>query len=111
MYVTLLKGKLCAVICDILFFDGETNVQNAGSILAARYPCIYVGPGAEYIVTLFFPDVFYKTPSHESLINFTKRFCNIFGSTRHATTETFNKYSNMHNREIKGTFIKSSGCR
>ena len=39
---------------DLVFFDGATNVQNAGKILAALHPRISVGHGAEHVVSLFF---------------------------------------------------------
>ena len=86
LYVTLLKGKACTGICDIVFFDGATNVQNYGLIPLARYPRISVGNGSEHVVALFFSDVFSKIPEYDSLVNFSKRLRNIFGGTRHATT-------------------------
>ncbi len=39
---------------NFVFFDGATNVQNAGKILAAMHPRISVGHGAEHVVSLFF---------------------------------------------------------
>ena len=92
LYVTSLMGKACTVICDILFFNGTTNVKNTGSILAASYPCISVGHRAEHVVALFFSDVFSKISAYKSLMNFAKRLCNIFGSKRHVTMEIFNKH-------------------
>ena len=91
LYVTSLKGKACTVICDILFFDGVTNVENAGWILASRYLRISDGNRSEHVVALFFPAVFYKIPAYESLLNFTKRLRNILVSTRYPTTAMFNK--------------------
>ena len=108
LYFTSLKGKACTGIFDIVFFDEATNVQNFGSILAARYHRISVGHGAEHVVTLLFLDVFYKIPAYESLMNFANRLCNIFGNIRYATTSMFNNYSKMHNRGIKVGFIKRS---
>ena len=99
------------VIWDLVLFGGSTNVQNYGSILASRYPCISVGHGADHVVALFFLDVFSKTPSYNSPMKFAKRLHNIFRSTRHYTTEMFNKYSNIHNRVIKLVFIKLPDCR
>ena len=86
------------VIWDLVFLCGATNVQNSGSILAARYPCIR--HGADPVVSLFFLDVFSKIPSFNSLMKFSKRLHNIFGITRRYTTEIFNKYSEIHNREL-----------
>ena len=39
---------------NLVFFDGATNVQNAGKILAALHRHISVGHGAEHVVSLFF---------------------------------------------------------
>ena len=95
----------------LVLFDGSTNVKNYGSIVAAIYPCICVGNGTEHFVSLFFSGVFSKIPEYEQLMNFSKILRNIFGSTIHATTSMFNKYSNIHNRGIKVEFIKPSDCR
>ncbi len=59
---------------DLVFFDGATNVQNAGKILAALHPRISVGHGAEHVVLLFFSDVFRKYNEHALLSKFCK-FC------------------------------------
>ena len=94
-----------------MFFDGASNVQNAGRMLQARHPRITVGHGAEHVVSLFFSDVFTKMPEFEILANFAKKLRNIFGSTRHVTTAIFNKLSKKHNKGIRIGFIKPSDCR
>ena len=65
-------------IVDLVYFDGAKNVQNAGLILAAKYPPITVGHGAEHVVSLFFSDVFNHTKEYNTLSKFT-RFVVIFG--------------------------------
>jgi hypothetical protein len=61
-----LEGELdgnkhkCTRIVDLVFFDGASNVQNAGELLWVKYPCITVGHGAEHVVLLFFKDVYKK---------------------------------------------------
>ena len=35
-----------------IMFDGASNVQNAGSIIAQHYPCAIVEHGAEHVVSL-----------------------------------------------------------
>ena len=62
---------------DLVFFDGASNVQNAGRILSARYPRITVGHGAEHVVSLFFSDVFNKIPEFEILSNFEDQYIDI----------------------------------
>ena len=50
----------CTGVVDIIFFDGASNVQNAGKPLSIKHHCINVGHGAEHVVSLFFCDVFNK---------------------------------------------------
>ena len=64
-----LEGKVdnnkrkCVGIVDLVFFDGASNVQNAGELLKVKFPRITVGHGAEHVVSLFFSDV-YKNVSY-----------------------------------------------
>ena len=94
-----------------LFFDGAQNVQTAGSILAAWFPYITVGHGAEHVVSLFFKDVFTKVEAFKSLSLFSKRCRNVFGSTRHGPHALFKKQSMIHNKNTYIGFIKISECR
>jgi hypothetical protein len=49
--------KKCLGIVNLVFFDGASNIQNAGEILKVLFPCITVGQGAKHVVSLFFSDV------------------------------------------------------
>jgi hypothetical protein len=82
---------------DFVFFDGATNVQNAGKILAAMHPRISVGHGAEHVVSLFFSDVFKKCNKYALLSKFSKSCRNIWGSTTHKPLAMFKHYSKIHN--------------
>ena len=42
---------------DLVFFDGASNVQKAGQILAAYYPQITVLRGVENVLSLSFSDI------------------------------------------------------
>ena len=53
-------NRLCVGIVDLVFFDGASNVQNAGELLRVKHPRITVGHGAEHVVSLFFSDVYNK---------------------------------------------------
>ena len=53
-------NRKCTGIVDLVFFDGASNVQNAGELLRVKYPRITVGHGAEHVVSLFFKDVYEK---------------------------------------------------
>jgi hypothetical protein len=37
----------------LVFFDGASNVQNAGKIMKAFNPCITVGHSAKHVVFVF----------------------------------------------------------
>lgn len=111
VFLINLQNKKHKGIVDLVFFDGASNVQNAGKILQARHPRITVGHGAEHVVSLFFADVFTKIPAFEVLANFAKKLRNVFGSTRHVLTAIFNNYSKKHNKGIRVGLIKPSDCR
>ena len=96
---------------DLVFFDGATNVQNAGKILAALHPCISVGHGAKHVVLLFFSDVFRKCNEYALLSKFCKSCQNIWGSTMHKPSAMFKHYSKIHINGVCVGFIKPSECR
>ena len=75
--------KAYSGLVDLVFFDGASNVQNAGEILQAFNPCITVGHGTEHVVSLFFADVYTKVKFFVLLSAFAKRLRNIFGAVRH----------------------------
>ena len=60
----------CTGVVDLVFFDGASNVQNAGKLLSIKYPCIAVGHGAEQVVSLFFSDIFKKVSMKLILLPF-----------------------------------------
>ncbi len=39
---------------DVFYFDGASNVQKAGEILMAKFPCSFCLDGGEHVVSLFF---------------------------------------------------------
>ena len=45
-------------VVDLVLFDGASNVQKAGKILAIHHPRITVVHGAEHVTSLFFKDVY-----------------------------------------------------
>ena len=92
--------KMSPGIVELVFFDGVSNVQNAGKILQAFNPRITVGHGAEHVVSLFFADVYTKVKSFMLLSAFPMRVRNIFGAVRHSPLAMFKKYSCQHNHGI-----------
>lgn len=105
-------NKLCHKgIVDLVYFDGASNVQNAGLILAAKHPRITVGHGAEHVVSLFFSDVFNRTKEYSRLSKFYKVCRNIWGGVRHAPSAIFKEHSRRHNGGVNLGFIKPSECR
>jgi hypothetical protein len=49
-------------VVDLLLFDDASNVQNAAKLASITYPRITVVHGAEYVVSVFFKDIFTKMP-------------------------------------------------
>ena len=94
----VMHNKKLTGIVDLVFFDGASNVQNAGKILRAFNPHITIGHGAA--VNMFFSDVYNKVPVFQRLSDFAKRIHNIFGSVRHSPLAMFKKYSWQHNNCI-----------
>jgi hypothetical protein len=50
-------------VVDLVLFDGASNVQNAGKLVSIIYFCITIVHGTEYVVSLFFKDIFTKNAS------------------------------------------------
>ncbi len=45
-------------ICtDVFYFDGASNVQKAGEVLMARFPCSFCFHGGTHVVSLFFSSI------------------------------------------------------
>jgi hypothetical protein len=98
-------------IVDMVFFDGASNVQNAGIILQAYNPRITVCHGAEHVVSLLFSDVYQKVMQYHTLSNFCKQCRNIWGSVRHTPSAIFKHHTKLHNNGRHIGFIKPSECR
>ena len=105
------QGNKYTDVVDLVYFDGASNVQKAADIITMRHPRITSACAAEHTTSLFFDNVFNKIAEFRDMCNFAKKLRNIFGSTRHATTSIFKKYSKKHNRGRAVGFIKPSDCR
>ncbi len=58
----LFEGKVLEynpqLLCiDMFYFDGVSNVQKAGEILIANFPCSFCFHGGEHVVSLFFSSI------------------------------------------------------
>jgi hypothetical protein len=42
---------------DVFYFDGASNVQKAGEVLMARFPCSFCFHGSKHVVSLFFSSI------------------------------------------------------
>ncbi len=54
-------------LTDVFFFDGTSNVQKAGEILAAKFPHSFCFHGGEHVVLLFFSSILKIKPIKVSL--------------------------------------------
>jgi hypothetical protein len=58
----LFEGKVLEynpqLLCtDVFYFDGASNVQKAGEILMAKFPCFFCFHGGEHVVSLIFSSI------------------------------------------------------
>jgi len=96
---------------DLVLFDGASNVQKAGDLLASSYPRICVLHGAEHVMSLFFNDVF-KYKELRSFIKICRIFYKVFGSgAMHAPYASFQKHAKNHNDGRKIGLIRASDTR
>jgi hypothetical protein len=42
---------------DVFYFDGASNVQKAGEVLMARFPCSFCFHRGKHVVSLFFSSI------------------------------------------------------
>jgi len=98
-------------LVDLVIFDGASNVQLAGTVLAVLYPRLTVLHGAEHVISLFFGDVF-KQPEMILFIKISQLAYKYFGSgAMHAPYSYFQKYSRQHNNGRKIGLIWASDTR
>jgi len=82
---------------DLVLFDGASNVQKAGELLASLYHQIAVLYGVEHVMVLFFNDVF-KNRELQTFIKISRIFYKVFGSgAMHIPYAAFQKHSKNHN--------------
>ena len=51
-------GNKCKGMLDLMLFDGGSNVQKCGRIMAAQFPRLTVLHGAEHVLALVFSDMY-----------------------------------------------------
>ena len=84
-------------LVDLLYFDGASNVQKAGSIIGAVYPRVTCLHGAEHVVSLFFSDIC-KIASIQAFIRYYRRVYKWFGSgSHHVPYAIFSKHVSKSN--------------
>lgn len=97
--------------CDLLLFDGASNVQKAGEVIAGTYPRAYIVHGAEHVMSLFYQDIF-GNPILQAMSTITKRTYNTFGSgARHAPYAMFQKNSKEQNNGKNIGLVRAAGTR
>jgi len=80
---------------DLALFDGASNVQKAGDVLAAIFPRMSVIHGAEHVISLFFGDVF-KNRDLSLFIRVSHMIYKVFGSgAMHAPYEYSKSMQNI----------------
>ena len=67
---------------DVVFFDGASNMQNAGTILQVSHPRLFVMHGVEHVVSLFFTDIMKLDPLKQ-MMKESRYIYRFFGGPRH----------------------------
>jgi hypothetical protein len=96
---------------DCVFFDGASNVQKAGRLLAAKYPRMHVQACAAHSVSLFFSDITKLWQIKLMLVNY-RRLYRMFGSgAMHSPYALFIKQSKVFNAGRKVGLIRAAETR
>jgi hypothetical protein len=97
---------------DCVFFDGASNVQKAGQLLAAKYPRIHVQHCAAHSVSLFFSDISKKLWQFRLLLVNYRRLYRLFGSgSMHSPYALFVQQSKNFNGGRKVGLLKAADTR
>jgi hypothetical protein len=97
---------------DSVFFDGASNVQKAGQLLAAKYPRIHVQVCAAHCVSLFFSDITKKLWQFRLLLVNYRRLFRLFGSgAMHSPYALFIQQSRNFNSGRKVGLIRAADTR
>jgi hypothetical protein len=83
---------------DLVIFDGASNVQKAGEIIAAHFPRVTILHGTEHVIALFYQDLF-QMPKFDVLKRFNQALYRCYGSgAMHLPYAVFQKHSKDHNK-------------
>ena len=97
---------------DSVFFDGASNVQKAGQLLAAKYPRMHVHACAAHCVSLFFSDICNRLWQIKLMLKNYRRLYRVFGSgAMHSPYALFIAQSKNFNGGRKVGLIKAAGTR
>jgi Protein of unknown function (DUF 659) len=97
---------------DCVFFDGASNVQKAGRLLAAKYPRIHVQHCAAHCVSLFFSDISKKLWQMKLMLVNYRRLFRMFGSgAMHSPYALFIQQSKNFNGGRKVGLIRAADTR
>jgi hypothetical protein len=97
---------------DCVFFDGASNVQLAGQLLAAKYPRIHIQTCAAHSVSLFFSDVCKKLWQFRFMLLNYRRLFRLFGSgSMHSPYALFCSQSKNFNNGRKVGLLRAAETR
>ena len=82
---------------DLFLFDGASNVQKAGQLMAIDYPRTSCFHAAEHLMSLYLGDICSFQPVL-LLCNFYKKVYGYFGGARHKLYAVFAKHTRAHNK-------------
>jgi hypothetical protein len=97
---------------DCVFFDGASNVQLAGRLLAVSYPRIHVMTCAAHSVSLFFSDICKKLWQFRLMLVNYRRLYRLFGSgSMHSPYALFGSQSKNFNDGRKVGLLRAADTR
>ena len=88
---------------DLFLFDGASNVQKAGKLMAINYPRTTCVHAAEHLMSLFLGDICKLRPV-QLLMKFYRTVYSYLGGSRHQLHAVFKKYTRASN-QVSDTYL------
>ena len=103
-------GRLGKEFVDLFLFDGASNVQKAGKLMAINYPRTSCFHSAEHLISLFLGDVCKLRPV-QLLMKFYRVLYSYLGGSRHLLHAVFQKYTRAANQVSDMSLVLLKLCQ
>ena len=95
---------------DLFLFDGASNVQKAGKLMAIHHPRTTCVHAAEHLISLFLGDICKLRPV-QLLMKFYRLVYSYLGGSRHKLHAVFKKYTRASNQVSDSCLILFKLCQ